>query len=81
MKKLIFIMAVSLLSFSNCNKSSNKVLNPDEAYCIYEHPNPNQKVFISCEKSADAAQQKCIELRNSGHTSVESVKKSTCSDC
>lgn len=78
MKKIILI--ISLAAFG-CNKSSNKLLSPDEAYCVYERNSNNVRVFVSCEKSQEAATQKCLELRNAGHTGTESVKKSTCSDC
>lgn len=80
MKKIILILAVSLLSFANCKKSNNKILGPDEeSYCVYKDYNTSS-VFFSCEKSNDAAQQKCIEIRNTGQ-SCHSVKKATCSDC
>jgi hypothetical protein len=80
MEKIIFVLLVSLLSFSNCNKkSANKSLAPEEAYCVYKDTN-NGAVFHSCQTSSEAAQQKCIELRNAGQ-SCHSTKKSTCSDC
>jgi peptidoglycan hydrolase CwlO-like protein len=74
-KSILMAVMASALMASNCKKN-NKTANP-EAYCVYG----GNGQFISCEKNANDAQNKCVQLRNQGQTGASSVKKSSCSEC
>lgn len=79
MKKILFISITVVMFITNCKKK-NSTSNDDEAYCVYYY-NGNTKVFHSCEKTSADGVSKCIQLRDAGKVSPESIKKSTCNDC
>lgn len=72
MKKSILVLAVIGIMAVSCKKSGPS----NEAYCVYTSAG-----FISCEKSNEDAQKKCLQLRDAGHTGTEAVKKSSCDEC
>lgn len=76
MKKVILILAVLTVVFTNCKKKE-EVKPEEEAYCVYGSHNE----FISCEKNQADLTKKMIQLRDDGVVGASSVKKSTCSDC
>lgn len=79
MKTFLVTSLCVMLAFCGCKKN-NPLKKNEEAYCIYENVSPGVKAFLECVKTMKEAQDKCVQYRDSGK-SVESNKKSSCSDC
>lgn len=79
MKNLLLALAITV-SFLSCKKDESKSPASNEVECVFSKDGGN-RVFQGCVKTKDELAQKIIQLRDAGILDIETIKKSTCSEC
>lgn len=77
MKNVILIIVLSLV-FTNCKK--NPIKPKEDIYCCFYSDNGN-KTFYKCASTKTEMQKYAIEISDKNLGSMETSRKSTCSEC
>jgi len=77
MKNIILLIALSLV-FTNCKKKSTEP--KEDIYCCFAVKN-GSKSFYRCAETQSEMQSIALEIRDKNLGSLETTRKSTCSEC